>query len=57
LHSVNYLHSGAPKTWYVIPPAARERFEQLMQSMLPELFRGCPEFMRHKVCVWGAGVW
>lgn len=34
---------------YVVPPAHRARFEQLMRSLLPDLFRACPEFMRHKV--------
>jgi [histone H3]-trimethyl-L-lysine9/36 demethylase len=48
LHSVNYLHCGAPKTWYVIPPHARERFELLARDLLPELHRYCPEFLRHK---------
>lgn len=49
LHSVNYLHCGAAKQWYVIPPAYRARFERLMASLLQDLFRACPEFMRHKV--------
>ena len=48
LHSVNYIHTGAPKTWYVIPPAARERFELVTTDLLPELSRSCPEFLRHK---------
>lgn len=48
LHSVNYLHVGAPKTWYVVPPAARERFELTVRDLLPELSRSCPEFLRHK---------
>ncbi|KAK9828707.1 hypothetical protein WJX72_001637 [[Myrmecia] bisecta] len=48
LHSINYLHYGAPKTWYCIPPAHRERFEVLVKGLLPDLFRSCPEFFRHK---------
>ena len=48
LASVNYLHFGAPKSWYCIPPSHRERFERLMEGLLPDLFRFCPEFMRHK---------
>jgi [histone H3]-trimethyl-L-lysine9/36 demethylase len=48
LHSVNYIHTGACKTWYVIPPAARERFELMARDLLPELSRSCPEFLRHK---------
>ncbi|KXZ44918.1 hypothetical protein GPECTOR_60g695 [Gonium pectorale] len=53
LYSVNYLHYGAPKQWYAIPPASRARFEGLMRGMLPDLFKSCPEFFRHKVL----GVW
>ena len=48
LHSVNYIHTGACKTWYVIPPHARERFELMARDLLPELSRSCPEFLRHK---------
>jgi len=48
LASVNYLHFGAPKSWYCVPPAHRARFERLMEGLLPDLFRACPEFMRHK---------
>ena len=48
LHSVNYIHTGAPKTWYVVPPASRERFELMARDLLPELSRYCPEFLRHK---------
>jgi len=48
LASVNYLHFGAPKSWYCVPPAHRARFERLMAGLLPDLFRACPEFLRHK---------
>ncbi|KAK9810617.1 hypothetical protein WJX73_004683 [Symbiochloris irregularis] len=48
LASVNYLHYGAPKAWYCIPPEHRERFERMLKGILPDLFRSCPEFMRHK---------
>jgi hypothetical protein len=51
LASVNYLHYGAPKSWYCIPPAHRERFERVLQGLLPDMFRACPEFLRHKVRV------
>lgn len=49
LASVNFLHYGAPKSWYCIPPAHRERFERVLQGLLPDMFRACPEFLRHKV--------
>eukprot|EP00197_Chlamydomonas_leiostraca_P012290 CAMPEP_0202869650 /NCGR_PEP_ID=MMETSP1391-20130828/12572_1 /ASSEMBLY_ACC=CAM_ASM_000867 /TAXON_ID=1034604 /ORGANISM="Chlamydomonas leiostraca, Strain SAG 11-49" /LENGTH=376 /DNA_ID=CAMNT_0049549991 /DNA_START=57 /DNA_END=1184 /DNA_ORIENTATION=- len=48
LYSVNYLHFGANKQWYVVPPEHRTRFEQVVKQMLPEVFKHCPEFLRHK---------
>ncbi|GAX80508.1 hypothetical protein CEUSTIGMA_g7946.t1 [Chlamydomonas eustigma] len=48
LYSVNYLHYGASKHWYCIPPEYRVRFENLVKSLLPDIFKACPEFMRHK---------
>ena len=48
LYSVNYLHYGAPKFWYAVAPEDRERFEILAQGMVPEMWRHCPEFLRHK---------
>lgn len=48
LYSVNFLHYGAPKQWYCIPPDSRQRFEGLIKGMLPDLFKACPEFFRHK---------
>lgn len=48
LHSVNYLHYGAPKYWYCIPPEHRERFESWVRGLVPDCFRECSEFIRHK---------
>uniref|UniRef100_A0A7S0MTN4 [Histone H3]-trimethyl-L-lysine(9) demethylase n=1 Tax=Pyramimonas obovata TaxID=1411642 RepID=A0A7S0MTN4_9CHLO len=48
LYSVNYLHFGKPKSWYCIQPEHRPRFETLVQGLIPELIRNCPQFMRHK---------
>lgn len=48
LSSINYIHFGAPKRWYVIPESDRERFEQLAAFHFPDLKKDCPEFLRHK---------
>ncbi len=36
---------------YIISPEHRERFEYVIKTQLPELFKQCPEFLRHKACV------
>lgn len=48
LHSINYIHFGAPKQWYSISQCDRPRFFKVMKSIFPREFRGCPEFLRHK---------
>lgn len=51
LYSINYLHFGEPKSWYVVPPPDKKKFEALARELAPELFdkeRGCTEFLRHK---------
>ena len=63
LYSVNYIHCGGAKQWYVIPPKEKERFERVCQCISLSLsillqpnfkaifgtdYKSCPEFMRHK---------
>jgi hypothetical protein len=48
LYSINYVHWGAPKHWYVVPPPQREKFERVARQTFPGDAKGCREFMRHK---------
>ncbi|CBQ69859.1 related to RPH1-Transcriptional repressor of PHR1 [Sporisorium reilianum SRZ2] len=48
LYSINYIHFGAPKQWYAIRQADRQRFESAMAGAFPSDARRCPHFMRHK---------
>ena len=48
LYSVNYVHYGAPKHWYAIPVAHREKFERMAQDFFPDLASECDQFLRHK---------
>ncbi|KAG2450697.1 hypothetical protein HYH02_004535 [Chlamydomonas schloesseri] len=48
LYSVNFLHWGAPKVWYCVPPSGKQKFERMAQSLFPELHKSCPAFVRHK---------
>ena len=51
LYSINYLHYGAPKLWYGIPPDDAHKLERLARSFFPDHFRDCPAFLRHKMTV------
>ncbi|CAN6669557.1 hypothetical protein TRVA0_041S01354 [Trichomonascus vanleenenianus] len=44
-YSVNYQHLGATKTWYGIPGAAAELFEQATRDLVPELFAKQPDIL------------
>ncbi|VDL91545.1 unnamed protein product [Schistocephalus solidus] len=48
LYSINYLHFGSPKLWYVIPPAFARRFEAFAREHFKPEFLGCRSFLRHK---------
>jgi hypothetical protein len=45
LFSVNYLHEGAPKVWYCVPPNQSGLFEEAMRELLPELFQASPDLL------------
>lgn len=49
LASINYLHYGAPKMWYCIPPKDRKKFEDLLAAEYRAEFMKCKEYPRHKV--------
>ncbi|XP_052870882.1 lysine-specific demethylase 4A-like [Anopheles cruzii] len=49
LYSINYLHFGAPKTWYAVPPEHGTKLEKLANSMFPASNKSCSAFLRHKM--------
>ncbi|KAJ3044141.1 hypothetical protein HDV00_003245 [Rhizophlyctis rosea] len=51
LYSINYIHFGAPKQWYSIPPNQRGRFELVAGGLFADEAHRCPEFLRHKMSI------
>lgn len=49
LYSINYLHYGAPKTWYCIPPKHGNRLERLANGYFSSNHKECPAYLRHKM--------
>ena len=49
LYSINYLHFGEPKSWYVVSPEHGKRLEQLAGGFFPNIARNCRAFLRHKM--------
>lgn len=49
LYSINYLHFGKSKSWYVIPPEHGKRLERLAEGFFPSVAKSCSAFLRHKM--------
>lgn len=50
-YSINYLHWGEPKTWYGVPGASAEAFEEVMKETTPELFHSQPDLLHQLVTI------
>lgn len=48
LYSINYLHFGAPKTWYSVPPQMGRRLEEVANSYFAASYKNCKAYLRHK---------
>ncbi|CAJ1064679.1 lysine-specific demethylase 4A-like isoform X2 [Xyrichtys novacula] len=49
LYSINYLHFGEPKSWYIVPPEHGKRLERLAKGFFPGNAQSCEAFLRHKL--------
>lgn len=50
LYSVNFLHHGAPKTWYCVPPQYGYKLEKIAAQLFPGMAQVCANMLRHKAC-------
>ena len=53
LYAINYLHYGAPKTWYCVPPQYGYMLEQIAQKLFPAMRDVCFNLLRHKAVMIG----
>ncbi|KAL9881943.1 putative lysine-specific demethylase 4B [Glossina fuscipes fuscipes] len=49
LYSINYLHFGAPKAWYSVPPEHGRKFEKVANQYFKSTYQNCNAFLRHKM--------
>ena len=50
LYGVNFLHHGAPKTWYCVPPQYGYKLERIAAEVFPGMAQVCANMLRHKAC-------
>ena len=48
LSGLSFLHKGAPKFWYIVPPQHAGRVRTLAADLYPTEHRQCAQFLRHK---------
>src|SRR5689334_11637497 len=50
LISLNYLHYGAPKIWYIIHPSSYSKFEELINKLklFSDISSSCLSPLQHK---------
>lgn len=51
LYAINYLHLGAQKIWYTIPPHSARKFEKLASDLFAANSNKCSSFLRHKTSI------
>lgn len=51
LCSMNYMHTGASKTWYGVLGSGVRKFEEIMQNIFPERFSEDRDILHHLVTV------
>lgn len=49
LYSINYLHFGAPKTWYAVAPKNGRLLEKVANDYFSASYSNCPAYLRHKM--------
>lgn len=50
LNSMNYMHAGAPKTWYAIPPPHARKFRDYFRKTYSEELKSNPRLLYDIVC-------
>jgi jumonji domain-containing protein 2 len=48
MSSINYMHYGATKFWYLIAHEDSKKFQSYLKNKYPEAFLECSQYFRHK---------